>query len=209
MSRLLLISVLAGLALSPDRSATQLTAPDSASACKALVEKEAFAEALVQCREATRNEPVKAPILEAAARAEFEAGEALKAAELYQTVISSSTWKEDTALARAAALWRGSKVLEAEAEFRACLEKTGSAKASQHLISFLIAFGRYAEVPALAREGSKEDPRLCTLSESWGVSEAPQPGFQESACLGAAPGRGFGDARERSPSTALVTRLLA
>lgn len=152
--------------------ATGAVAGDPESECRRLAEQAAWEEALEPCRQAHGLQIQDGELARLLARAEFEAGDSGRAAQLWGARLDEEGWSEEAASARAAALWRAGETSAAEAALRDVLERTASSAAYLELIRFLLEFERWEEAAGTARRGSAAHPGDCELLELWGAAES-------------------------------------
>ncbi len=145
---------------------------DPAARCVVATAQGEFASALEPCREAAEGGALDVHVLEAAARAELEAGDPARSEAIWRRLIDAHGWQWPWAQGLARSLWRQERTAEAEAVLRDAVERDSSPGPARELVAFLMEFSRWDDAAEAARAALRRFPGDCTLHESLGVAEA-------------------------------------
>jgi tetratricopeptide (TPR) repeat protein len=154
--------------------------------CHELVLAGELEAALEACHEELARAPDSMSLARLTARAEYAAGDALRAAELWRRVLTAEGWSEEAARHCARALWRGGETEAAEALFEEILDRASSLDAHSDLIAFLLSFDRWDEAASAAEKAAAEFPDHCEFVEDRGLAEAGRGRDEPAAKLFAA-----------------------
>lgn len=153
--------------------------PDTATKCSGEVAAGRFDAALTSCRVAIVGSTDRS-LLAAAARAEFEAGDAGRAATILEGLLARE-WDVETARDRAMALWRAGRLPEAETALGGILQRRESLRARGDLHRLLLSLDRYEEAARTAREAARRYPASCEPGEWTGAADAALGRHREAA----------------------------
>jgi tetratricopeptide (TPR) repeat protein len=131
-------------------------------ACRYLVRIGEPESALAYCRTAydTGHATEAAGLL---AGCEFAAGDAERAAALWQAVMDGSGWSFDASNGKANALWRAGQVKEAEELFLANYQRAPGLRSISELMRFYMGFSRWGEADAWGEAAAKSFPDDCQI----------------------------------------------
>jgi len=176
----------------PDRPSLQALRPEPATtpiaeqnvdvrSCAEMVAAGEEMPALLACRDELEYNPGSPEMMRLVARLEFDSGDPLRSAELWQRLIDREGWSYEAARAKAMAVWRGGAPLEAETIFRQIIDRSPTAAAHEDLVTYLLAFDRCVEAAGLAAQSAERFPEHCWFQESVGVAEACQDHHAKAA----------------------------
>lgn len=137
--------------------------------------------ALAVCRAEFSDAPVPSELRAELARLEYQAGDPIRAADLWEQILEDDGWTAEGSLARAKALWRGGEVDRAEEVFRTTYQEHPEPGTATDLIAFLLAFSRWDEAETAALDAIEAHPDVCSLRELLGMAHAGRGDHAEAA----------------------------
>jgi len=114
---------------------------------------------------------------------EFDAGDASRAAALWQQVMDQDGWSLEASSGKANALWRAGQIKDAEQVFLANYQRAQGERTLSELMRFYMGFSRWGEADAWGEEAVKSFPDNCRLLEMLSATKSALGNIPASTAL--------------------------